>query len=93
MTGWAIPESKDFKGYAIQIILSSEKGLFICDTEFRVRTDVTTYFKHQYNLDSCGFAAKIQKVNLPAGEYEIGIYLHGPNEAGKVEFIDKFIIR
>lgn len=93
MTGWAIPELKDFKGYAIQIILSSEKGLFICDTEFRVRTDVTTYFKHQYNLDSCGFAAKIQKVNLPAGEYEIGIYLHGPNEAGKVEFIDKFIIR
>ena len=91
ISGWAAPAQSDFAGYVVQLILKSEKNVFACDTESRIRKDVTSYFKNQYNLDNCGFTAKIKKDVLPGGKYEIGIYLHRVNEKGSVQFIGKFL--
>ncbi len=93
ISGWAAPVRSDFKGYTIQLILKSEGNVYACDTDSRIRKDVTVYFKNQYNLDDCGFAAKINKYILPKGKYEIGIYLHRPNEKGLVQFVGKSFTR
>ena len=89
ISGWAAPVQSDFKGYTIQLILKSEGNVFACATESRIRKDVTAYFKNLYNLDDCGFAAKIKKNILPKGNYEIGIYLHRANEKGMVQLVGK----
>ena len=89
ISGWAAPVQSDFKGYTIQLILKSKGNIYACDTESRIRKDVTAFFKNQYNLDDCGFAAKIKKDILPSGKYEIGIYLHRANEKGLVQLVGK----
>ena len=93
ISGWAAPVQSNFAGYTIQLILKSEKNVFVCDTDRLIRKDVTAYFKNQFNLDDCGFAAKIKKDELPKGKYEIGIYLHRSSEKGHVQFIGKFLVR
>ena len=93
ISGWAAPGQSDFNGHIIQVMLQSGKNTFICDTERRIRKDVTNYFKNQFNLDNCGFMVRIKKDVLPRGRYQVGIYLRHPNEKGGVQFINQFLVR
>jgi hypothetical protein len=91
LKGWVAPVESDFSGHSIKIIAKSEKNIFLFNTKTELRPDVTQYFKNKYKLDSCGFSSIIDKTKLPAGKYEIGLYLEKSGKAGEFQFISKNI--
>ncbi|MFN0188320.1 MAG: hypothetical protein ACKVQV_06425, partial [Bacteroidia bacterium] len=93
ISGWAIPDSTDFKDFRIEIILKSNTKIYKCETTSKKRPDVTGHFKNQHNLDDCGFETIINTKGLPQGTYQVGLLLHQGNKKGKIDFLDQTLIK
>ncbi|MBY0435255.1 MAG: hypothetical protein K2U26_14195, partial [Cyclobacteriaceae bacterium] len=93
ISGWAVPDSSDFKGYKIELILKSNVKIYKCDVIPKKRPDVTAYYKNTYSLDDCGFEAIIQTKDLPHGTYQVGLFLHQGGKKSKLDFLDQSFIK
>ena len=91
ISGWAIQNMNEVQNSIIEIVLKGNQSMYACDTELKLRHDVTEYFKSKLNLDDCGFFVKISKKELPKGKYQVGIHIYQRGHKGVVKFIDEFI--
>lgn len=91
MQGWAFLQNAASDGLNSYVLLRKNGKVFDFKTTRVVRKDVTSHFKAQnLNLDSSGFSAKIPKMNLDKGKYQIGLFLKKDN-IRNVIFVDNYI--
>jgi hypothetical protein len=90
LSGWAVRKLPDVPLSTISIVLKGKDGVYACSANPGLRSDVTAYFKTNYNLDNCGFSATISKTGLPKGQYQIGLMVEGPNGDATVKFLDLY---
>lgn len=79
--GWGYLENVSPEDSDIYIALKEKdsKKLFVFDTQFQIRKDVTAYFGGKSDLDKSGFTSKISKEIIGDGEFQLGIYIkNGP---------------
>jgi len=93
LSGWAVRKMPDVPMSTISIVLKGKDGLYVCPTNPGLRSDVTAYFKTQYNLDNCGFSATISKTGLPKGQYQIGLLVEGPHGDVAAKFLDLYTFK
>ena len=74
--GWAAREDQGADNCAIRILLKSNENTYSVETLATERKDVTAAFKNKYRLDNSGYRVKIVKGSLPAGDYQVGIFIH-----------------
>ena len=92
--GWAYFDKQEATKSVIDIILIKEEDQIAnrLQTQKVKRTDVTIYFKSDFDLSNSGFSATYNTSSLESGKYQIAIYLL--NEETKKEGLvltDKFI--
>lgn len=85
LTGWAYFDKQDATKTSIDVLLlrKGEIKAKRIQNQKVIRSDVTTYFKSDYNLSNSGFKASYNTSKLELGKYQIAIYLH--NEDTKKE--------
>ncbi len=93
-TGWAYFPDQTATKSKIHILLLKGSETFLFNTQKVTRSDVTSYFNSNFNIDDAGFSAKFDKQNLEEGKYQVAIYLINL-ETGKegLMMTDKFIIK
>lgn len=93
ISGWALKNIDRIQNTTIKIILKSDNAQFVSETELKSRPDITSALKSKFNLEDCGFSAKISKRNLPKGRYQIAILISEEDQNQAVKFIDQFVIK
>lgn len=79
ISGWAFIGGKDAVGSEILVLLRKGSASALYPTERVVRGDVAATYKHPGVADS-GFRVEIPKGSLPAGDYQVGIYIRRGTE-------------
>jgi hypothetical protein len=93
ISGWAINNMKTVKSDSIKVVLKAGSGAYISAIDHLSRPDVTASFNNGLNLDNCGFSAKISKVVLPKGKYQVGILIFQQGKSGNVKFVNQYITK
>ena len=91
MSGWAFLPGQDANNSHIDIILIQGNRALRMQTGQVVRKDVTAD-KKTFNLDNSGFSFTKVPKDLPAGRYEVGIYVVDKVTGKEALFVsDKFV--
>jgi hypothetical protein len=91
LSGWAVQKMNAVDSSTIEIVLHSNRVSYIAATLTRSRPDVTAVLKSKYNLDNAGFYVRLSTKAMPAGRYEIGIYVHRDGDKGMVKWLGRSI--
>ena len=93
ISGWAIRDMKETPNSQIDLILYKDQAMYFARTNAQKREDVTAYFHNGLNLDNSGFTAKVSKAPLPAGRYQIGVWVHSKDDKGAFKLLPVFMIK
>jgi len=76
ISGWAFINGYDNKNSKICLVLKSDNSTYVFDTILMGRPDVTANFVDTgLDLNNSGFKARIAEGSVPAGDYQIGIFI------------------
>ena len=75
VSGWAYFNKQSMEHAKISIVLINDEQDILIQPESVVRTDVTTYFKSDYDLSNSGFKKQISKDDLKPGTYKLALYI------------------
>ena len=77
ISGWAYFDQQAATNSVIDIVLlkEGEKIAERLQTQKVIRTDVTSYFKSDFDLSNSGFVVASSILNLIPGKYHLAIYL------------------
>ncbi|HEV2481839.1 MAG TPA: hypothetical protein VGS79_19365 [Puia sp.] len=93
ISGWAIRKMKEVAGSTIDLVFKMDNAVYIARTQTDKRTDLTAHYNNGFNLDNGGFLAKVSKEFLPAGRYQVGLWVHPKDRPGSVKFLSQSIVK
>ena len=93
ISGWAIRDMKEVAGSHIDLVLYKEGAMYLARTNPEKREDLTAHFHNGLNLDNAGFSAKVSKAPLPAGRYQIGVWVHSKERDGSFKLLNAFMMK
>ncbi len=92
INGWAFVNRKNSRDVKIEIVLENDGGTsYLLKTFKKTRSDVTSYFKSEYNYDHSGFSSKVKKELLKKGTYRIGVLISNDSNVKDYTVTDKII--
>ncbi|HWB94972.1 MAG TPA: hypothetical protein VG605_24120, partial [Puia sp.] len=91
--GWAIGAMDQVQDSRIYIILRSDSAAFVYRTVMEKRTDLTAHYHNGFNLDNCGFSAKMSKEMLPPGKYTVGLWVRPDDGPGWVKYLSLYSVK
>jgi hypothetical protein len=92
ISGWAVYKMDQVRNSSIDIVLKSDKAIYVAGSLSKARPDVTAFYKNKFDLDHCGFFARIPTDGLPAGKYQLGVHVYQKGDRGAVKFIGQSIL-
>ncbi|HEY4336772.1 MAG TPA: hypothetical protein VGM89_12765, partial [Puia sp.] len=93
ISGWAIRDMKETANSQIDLVLYKEGAMYISKTELEKREDLTAHFHNGMNLDNAGFSAKVSKAPMPAGRYQVGVWVHSKDNEGTFKLLAVFTVK
>jgi len=93
ISGWAIRDMKETVNSQIDLVLYKDQAMYLARTDPEKREDITEYYHNGLNLDNSGFTAKVSKTPLPAGKYQIGVWVHSKNNEGSFKLLPYFVVK
>jgi hypothetical protein len=90
--GWSFIEGQNTDNSEIFLVLKSNLGTYVFNTQKRIRHDVTLIVgESKLSLDNSGYIAFIPKDKLVQGEYFLGIYIRKNNDIEALAYSNKTI--
>lgn len=94
ISGWTAFEKADATNNKVEIVFAGSDQAYIFATSPTARLDVTQYFNNGYNYDNSGYQVVINKNDIPAGSYKVGLLLHNKSNGDKsLMMTDKTFIK
>jgi mannosyltransferase len=78
VSGWGYFNGQSMQDAKLFIVLINDQQEIIVTPESVNRTDVTSYFKSEFDLAKSGFKKDINKKDLQPGNYKLALYLVDP---------------
>lgn len=93
ISGWAIRDMKEVGNSQIDLVLYKDQAMYLARPDPEKREDITEHYHNGLNLDNSGFTAKVSKTPLPAGKYQVGVWVHSKDNEGSFKLLSVFFVK
>jgi hypothetical protein len=92
LDGWVFREKSDNRDNQLSVILKSGDKIYSIPTYQRERPDVQVVYRRP-DVSASGFVARVSKLQLAPGEYQIGFAIHDTVKHDKwIHYTDRHVI-
>jgi hypothetical protein len=92
VSGWALKKPGEADSSSIDIILKNGNSYWRAGTQTRYRPDITQQFNGKSDYDYTGFLARIPTKTLPAGTWQLAVWLHQKETDGVIKILDQPVV-